>query len=415
MNTLDAADPDGLSAHSAPGARHLARGLTGAWWYTVGGVIFLELMLVLIVVGAVFTAGESTAVVLTALIGGLLWFGSTLPLLIRYRLYGETAADGQWMRVLVPLAVAVAFGATLGVLSESLLLGVFPLAQSVTLLHWPRGVRARVVIGLVVALIALWIIDARMGSAVLHTGPAAGLTAFYCTVLPVMTVTTLWWWDVLSALNQARISESRLAATQERLRVATDVHDLQGHHLQVIALQLELAERLMSREPDAALEQLRAARVSVDEARQGTRDLALRFRSVPLPDEIANASDLLRAAGLDVTTTIAPDAADAPGADLGPVIRETTTNILRHGGGRNARLSLMRADAIWRYEIANDVVPGVVADADGSGLEGIGRRVREAGGTLEVRRGDEEFAVIVTVPGHAAASALPPSVSKEAS
>ncbi|MFP3822103.1 histidine kinase, partial [Bacillus sp. SIMBA_008] len=45
-------------------------------------------------------------------------------------------------------------------------------------------------------------------------------------------------------------------------------HDLQGHHLQVIALQLELAERLLPRDPDAGMEQLRAARVSVDEARQ---------------------------------------------------------------------------------------------------------------------------------------------------
>ena len=141
---------------------------------------------------------------------------------------------------------------------------------------------------------------------------------------------------MLVTVDRARASESRLAATQERLRVATDVHDLQGHHLQVIALQLELAERLMGIDPDAALEQLQAARVSVDEARQGTRDLATRFRSVPLGDEVANARDLLAAAGLDVEADIAPDADDAPSSALGPVIRETTTNVLRHGAGRRA-------------------------------------------------------------------------------
>ncbi len=62
--------------------------------------------------------------------------------------------------------------------------------------------------------------------------------------------------------------------------MATDVHDLQGHHLQVVALQLELAERLLPDDPEAGMQQLHAARISVDEARQGTRDLAMRFRSV---------------------------------------------------------------------------------------------------------------------------------------
>ncbi|WP_454301735.1 histidine kinase [Salana multivorans] len=75
-------------------------------------------------------------------------------------------------------------------------------------------------------------------------------------LMPIMTVSSLWWWDVLVVLDRVRASEARLAATQERLRVATDVHDLQGHHLQVIALQLKLAERLHASDPGAALEQL---------------------------------------------------------------------------------------------------------------------------------------------------------------
>ncbi len=97
--------------------------------------------------------------------------------------------------------------------------------------------------------------------------------------VPAMTVMSLWWWDVLIALDRARASEARLAATQERLRVATDVHDLQGHHLQVIALQLELAERLMEVDPDAALEQLRAG---TGERRRRTAGHARSRDAVPL-------------------------------------------------------------------------------------------------------------------------------------
>ena len=166
----------------------------------------------------------------------------------------------------------------------------------------------------------------------------------------------------------------------------------------MIALQLELAERLMGIDPDAALEQLQAARVSVDEARQGTRDLATRFRSVPLGDEVANARDLLAAAGLDVEADIAPDADDAPSSALGPVIRETTTNVLRHGAGRRARLALRRVADGWRYEVANDVAAGAGGEPVGSGLDGVRRRISEAGGTLEIREDAGEFIVSVTVP-----------------
>ena len=142
----------------------------------------------------------------------------------------------------------------------------------------------------------------------------------------------------------------------------------------------------------------------MDDARQGTRDLATRFRSVPLRDELANAVDLLRAGGTKAEAAVDPDASLAPASALGPVIRETTTNALRHGGGGWARLSLTRSDRSWRYEISNDleISDDVAADAaegtSGSGLEGVARRAAEAGGDLEVRREGETFTVVVTVP-----------------
>lgn len=129
-----------------------------------------------------------------------------------------------------------------------------------------------------------------------------------------------------------------------------------------------------------------------------------RFRSVPLGDELANARDLLRAAGLDVEAVIAADADLAPAAALGPVIRETTTNVLRHGRGGRARLALTRTPDAWRYEIANDADAAATADEDGSGLEGVRRRIADVGGTFELHRDDGEFLVAVTVPSSAKAA-----------
>ena len=384
-----------------------ARGVVATWWYTASAVVFFEVVIVLIWAATLIQRGEQAATLLVVSAAGLIWIASTLPLVRTYRhRTGETTSlPGR--SVLVPLMVAVAAGAVVFSVSGLWLMLALPLAQSLQLLDWPRPVRLRLVIVVTVLLVCLWGLDVNGAFA----GPGSGdyfVFGFYTSVLPLMTVFSLWWWDVLIALDRARISESRLAAAEERLSVATDVHDLQGHHLQVIALQLELAERLLPDDRDAALQQLRAARVSVDEARQGTRDLATRFRSVPLPDELANARDLLRAAGMAADSRVSPDAADAPALVLAPVIRETTTNVLRHGGGRRAALALTRSGEQWRYEIRNDTGesdPLILTDNRGSGLDGIARRVGAAGGSLTVTTDDGEFCVVVTVPDNRAVRA----------
>lgn len=384
------------SGDPPPGARQLARGITATWWYTFSAVVFLELFLVLVwTLQALAVPGGAVAPFVVGL-GGLVWWASTMVLLVDYRQRLDAEPGIAWTRIGLPLLVAIGYGLVAGLMIDSWLLALMPVAQSVVLLNWPKGIRLRVVVLTTLLLVLVAFVDAARGAA--DIGLPGWIPALYAILIPAMSVSSLWWWDVLVTVDRARASESRLAATQERLRVATDVHDLQGHHLQVIALQLELAERLMGIDPDAALEQLQAARVSVDEARQGTRDLATRFRSVPLGDEVANARDLLTAAGLEVEADIAPDADDAPSSALAPVIRETTTNVLRHGAGRRARLALRRVADGWRYEVANDVAPGAGHEPVGSGLDGVRRRISEAGGTLEVREDAGEFIVSVTVP-----------------
>ncbi|GGM40822.1 sensor histidine kinase [Microbacterium saperdae] len=384
-------------AAPTPGARQLSRGVTATWWYTATAVIAFELALIGLWTGVAVAVDLRAFVGIVVGGGGLLWIASTIPLLVDYRHRLDAEPGVRWARLIVPLLVALAYGIAAGVVAGSWQLMLMPIAQSLVLLNWPRGVRYRVVIAMTVALACVAVVDSNFD--VSDEIPLL-FPVVYTVLLPIMTVSSLWWWDVLITLDRARASEARLAATQERLRVATDVHDLQGHHLQVVALQLELAERLMPQDVDAGMEQLRAARASVDDARQGTRDLALRFRSVPLGDEIANARDLLRAAGLDVEAIIPADADEAPAAALGPVIRETTTNVLRHGGGHRARLVLARTGDAWRYTISNDAIGAAPQDAAGSGLDGIRRRIDEAHGALEVRRDAEEFTVTVRVPAH---------------
>lgn len=396
-----AAASEPAATSDAAGARtalRLTRSISVTWWYVALSVMFFQLMVVVFSVATVVEAGSSRAAFAAVGIGGLLWWLGTLVPLLDYRYRSPAAPLLIWRRHLAPLLIGVVYGLTAGLVTETWVVGLAPLLQVAMLLNWPPGVRFRLVLAVTALLVALAVIDFRLGLGDGSNASGTQLAAF-SVVLPVVTVSSLWWWDVLVALDRARASEAKLAATQERLRLATDVHDLQGHHLQVIALQLELAERLMPQDPAAGLEQLRAARASVDGARQGTRDLATRFRSVPLSDELANAVDLLRAAGIKAEAAVDRDASLAPASALGPVIRETTTNVLRHGGGRWARLTLTRSDTSWRYEISNDVAAGAPeTTGGGAGLAGLERRAAEADGDLTVAREDVTFTVVVTVP-----------------
>ncbi|WP_105566015.1 sensor histidine kinase [Microbacterium halophytorum] len=381
-----------MSTSSSPAnSRRLARGVTATWWYTASAVLGFEGVIAFFWFFPHLTGSADVGQVVLLRVASIVWVGSTWVLLSAYR----SREPLRWATLIAMLCVAAVYGIVAFNVTGSFAMLAAPLGQALVLLRWPRGIRLRVALAVTAVLVCLLILDIR---STLGPDNPGWVPVAYAALLPAMSVTSLWWWDVLDSLDRARASEARLAATQERLRVATDVHDLQGHHLQVIALQLELADRLIGSDPDAAAEHVRAARASVDEARQGTRDLATRVRSVPLPDEIANAADLLAAAGLSVTTEVAPDADRAPASVLGPVIRETTTNVLKHGTGGSASLRLVRDGGAWCYEIANTAAGDAAPAADASGLAGLERRVAEAGGTFEARHDESEFVATARVP-----------------
>ncbi|MGO3147369.1 MAG: sensor histidine kinase, partial [Leucobacter sp.] len=219
------------AAAATPASVWLARGVSVAWWYTLSAVLFFEVILVLVLAATLLATHLAPFVGITVGVGGLSWIASTYLLLADYRHRADVQPGLHWMRLLAPMLVAVAFGITAGVLTGSWLFALFPVAQSLTLLNWQSGVRLRVILGLTLVMACVWIVDSRLAFAAEGTlvGAQWWLPAFYMTFLPIMTVTTLWWWDVLTTLDRARTSEAKLAAAQERLRVATDVHDLQGH------------------------------------------------------------------------------------------------------------------------------------------------------------------------------------------
>lgn len=383
------------------GDRALGRGVTATWWYTATAVVFFGAVTPLSWVGWIpVHYDDAVGRVWLGLAATLLGVAGLVVLLSEYR-PSVIARRDEERRTPRPgegvgLGAMLVAGAVLGAATGSWLAGAGVVAAALSARSWPRGIRWRVVVGVTIVLIALWIVEVPT----LWSRLDIYVPALFTTLLPVTFASSMWWWEIVLELDRAREAESALAATRERLRLANDVHDLQGHHLQVIALQLELAERLLQRDdPGGAAREIARARAAVDDARQGTRDLASQFRGVPLPDELENAADLLRSAGLEVTTDVDTHVGRIDA--LGPIVRESVTNVLKHGGGHHASLSLARNADRWVYRITNDD-PGDDDTGWGSGLDGMTSRAEAVGGEVLVSREGTTFALTVSLPAGAA-------------
>lgn len=227
----------------------------------------------------------------------------------------------------------------------------------------------------------------------------AGLVAFTAW----MVLGPLWAWNIAGRLDRARRLEAELAVKDERLRFAADLHDIQGHHLQVIALKSELAARLVERDPARAAAEMREVRQLSADALRDTRAVVRGYRRTTLDDEIANASKVLAAAGIDARTSLEP-AAPAPGmADstrhlLGLVMREATTNVLRHSRARHAEVDYRVTGGRARLRVSNDGADERPGAGDGTGLTALAERLRAADGELTWHREGDRFVVTATLP-----------------
>ena len=143
-------------------------------------------------------------------------------------------------------------------------------------------------------------------------------------------------------LRQARGAVAKLAANEERLRLARDMHDLTGQSLSLITLKSELAIKRLARLPaspevDAVAAELGdIGRVS-RQTLQDIREAVSGYRRPTLAVEIITARTSLEAAGIELdddaalmtrSGTIDPDAEAA----LAWCLREAVTNVIRHRG-----------------------------------------------------------------------------------
>ncbi|MFI7607817.1 sensor histidine kinase [Micromonospora sp. NPDC049366] len=209
----------------------------------------------------------------------------------------------------------------------------------------------------------------------------------------------VWFWDLLVEARAGQAAQARLAAAEERLRFARDVHDVLGHSLTVIALKAELAARLAEVDAERAGREAAEVQGLAVAALAEVREAVHGYRAVDLGDQLAAVAGVLRSCG--VRCTVLPPADDLPAAaasDLAAVLREAGTNVLRHSRAGWCRIEFVREDGMARMTVTNDGADDGGPDARSSGLRGLADRLGAAGGRLHVRREENLFTLEAIVP-----------------
>jgi signal transduction histidine kinase len=199
-------------------------------------------------------------------------------------------------------------------------------------------------------------------------------------------------------LAERQTEEALRAASDERVRIARDLHDVVAHHISVIAVQAEAAQEVLAAHPERAEGAMatvaETARTALGELRRMLGVLRSEAHRAPQPDLTA-VDDLVasvRGAGLAVelqTTGPARPVDGLVGVTTYRIVQEALTNVLRHADARRACVELEFEEDALVVRVADDgrgltaAVPGAAEGGGGHGLVGMRERVTVLGGRLE--------------------------------
>lgn len=185
-------------------------------------------------------------------------------------------------------------------------------------------------------------------------------------------------------LQAARDELARLAVTEERFRIARDLHDLLGHSLSVINLKSELAAKLIEDDPPRAAAELADVQAVGRQALAEVRDAVQGYRQLALDDALAGARTALSAAGIEYEVDGAP--VELP-ADVEEVfawaVREGTTNVVRHSNAAHCAVRIRDGAGEALLEVEDDGASPPDEPQVGSGLTGLAERAARLRGRLE--------------------------------
>jgi signal transduction histidine kinase len=202
-------------------------------------------------------------------------------------------------------------------------------------------------------------------------------------------------------LERERDQDRRLAADDERTRIARELHDVVAHDVSVIAIQAGAARAVQAIRPEAAAQALGLIETTARETLVELNRLlgVLRASNGVTPDRSPQPGidqmnvlvEQLRGAGIEVDARVEGEARPLPPAvDLSAyrILQEATTNVLKHARARRVDIRVHYTDAVLALDVRDDGAGDGTdpASSSGHGLIGMRERVALFGGKFHAGR-----------------------------
>ncbi len=314
--------------------------------------------------------------------------------LVYWALTHRLGSRRYWALKLLGLAVVTSAALAIGWYSHSglsaLLMVVISVVLPWTLPLW-LGLAWMIFQNLALIPVLISFPEYGLGSALLQAALYLGLSA-------LMFVTSMVASQQAEEREHQRQLNSELRATRallaessriaERIRIARELHDLVGHHLTALTLNLEVASHL-TRGP--AVEHVRKAQATAKHLLADVREVVSEMRQDDALDLTQALKGLIEgvpalAVHLDVPPRFAVE--DPRRAQiLLRCVQEIVTNAVRHADARNLWLRFERVAGNELHLLARDDGCGATHLHPGNGLTGMRERLAEFGGRLEVNTG----------------------------
>ncbi|WP_433272322.1 sensor histidine kinase [Actinosynnema sp. CS-041913] len=280
-------------------------------------------------------------------------------------------------------------------------------------------------VGLVVAMFTVATLRPRRVAALMFAATTLVLGAMYVKFAPAMawsealqaTVIVLGTWGLGESTRRwgdrvERLAErAARAASDERIRIARELHDVVAHHMSVVSLQAGVAQYVL----DTDLATARQAIATVgDTSREALTEMRRLLHVLRIDDhgelgpqpglaDLDTLTERMRRAGVPVDVVVRGDARPLPpGQDLCAyrIVQESLTNILKHAGPATARVTLDYTGHLLTLEIVNTGAqpPPPPPGHTPQGVRNMRERAELYGGTVAAGPVDGGFSVVLRLP-----------------
>ncbi|WP_024363970.1 MULTISPECIES: sensor histidine kinase [Lysinibacillus] len=219
--------------------------------------------------------------------------------------------------------------------------------------------------------------------------PFVVLTILAVVLLPLTIYSKNKRENLEGQLETANERIAELIVFEERQRIARDLHDTLGQKLSMIGLKSDLASRLIARDPQQALIEIKDIRQTASIALKEVRELVSDMRTNKFEDELMRISQILKAAEMEFVFEGDVDSLRVPPLVenvLSMCLKEAVTNIVKHSGATKCEIAFHQ-NFKEVHLIVRDNGQGITkkqALKTGNGLKGMRERLEFINGTFKI-------------------------------